>query len=97
MVGGYLNNGSSGFAPRYWEEPVRQLFISSAVELVEEFHVDGLRVDLTPAIHDDNAVKSGERLGSKQRQCIRLSSPSGATGTWPRRRRGAGPGGLKNR
>jgi 1,4-alpha-glucan branching enzyme len=54
--GGYLNNGSSGYAPRYWEEPVRQLFISSAVELLEEFHVDGLRVDLTEAIHRDNTV-----------------------------------------
>ena len=54
--GGYLQNGSSGFAPRYWEEPVRQLFISSAVEFVEEFHVDALRVDLTQAIHRDNAL-----------------------------------------
>ncbi len=54
--GGYLDNGSSGFAPRYWAEPVRQMFISSAVQLVEEFHVDGLRVDLTQAIHRDNAL-----------------------------------------
>ena len=54
--GGYLNNGSSGWAPRYWEEPVRQLFISSAAELIEEFHLDGLRVDLTQAIHRDNTV-----------------------------------------
>jgi 1,4-alpha-glucan branching enzyme len=54
--GGYLNNGSSGWAPRYWEEPVRQLFISSAAELIEEFHLDGLRVDLTQAIHRDNTI-----------------------------------------
>lgn len=54
--GGYVNNGSSGWAPRYWEEPVRQLFISSAAEFVEEFHVDGLRVDLTQAIHRDNSL-----------------------------------------
>jgi 1,4-alpha-glucan branching enzyme len=54
--GGYLDNGSSGFAPRYHAEPVRQMFVSSAVELVEEFHVDGLRVDLTQAIHRDNAL-----------------------------------------
>jgi 1,4-alpha-glucan branching enzyme len=55
---GYLNNGSSGYTPRFWEEPVRQLFISSAVEFVEEFHVDGLRVDLTQAIHRDNSQVS---------------------------------------
>ncbi|MGH2721637.1 MAG: alpha-amylase family glycosyl hydrolase [Actinomycetota bacterium] len=54
--GGYLDNGSSGWTPRFWEEPVRQLFISSAVEFVEEFHVDGLRVDLTQAIHRDNRL-----------------------------------------
>jgi 1,4-alpha-glucan branching enzyme len=51
---GYIDNGSSGWAPRYWEEPVRQMFISSAAEFVEEFHVDGFRVDLTQAIHRDN-------------------------------------------
>jgi 1,4-alpha-glucan branching enzyme len=56
--GGYLNNGSSGYTPRFWEEAVRQLFISSAVEFVEEFHVDGLRVDLTQAIHRDNSLKA---------------------------------------
>lgn len=54
--GGYVDNGSSGFSPRYWEEQVRQLFVSSAAELVEEFHVDGLRVDLTQAIHRDNRL-----------------------------------------
>jgi 1,4-alpha-glucan branching enzyme len=54
--GGYLNNGSSGWTPRFWEEPVRQLFISSAAQFVEEFHVDGLRVDLTQAIHRDNTL-----------------------------------------
>ena len=59
--GGYLDNGSSGWTPRFWEEPVRQLFISSAAEFVEEFHVDGLRVDLTQAIHRDNSLHA-ERL-----------------------------------
>ncbi len=54
--GGYLNNGSSGWTPRFWEEQIRQLFISSAAEFVEEFHVDGLRVDLTQAIHRDNSL-----------------------------------------
>jgi 1,4-alpha-glucan branching enzyme len=59
--GGYLDNGSSGFTPRLWEEVVRQQFISSAAFLVEEMHVDGLRVDLTQAIHRDNALHADGR------------------------------------
>jgi 1,4-alpha-glucan branching enzyme len=54
--GGYLDNGSTGYTPRFWEEIVRQQFISSAVFLIEEMHVDGLRVDLTQAIHRDNVL-----------------------------------------
>jgi 1,4-alpha-glucan branching enzyme len=54
--GGYLDNGSSGYSPRFWEEVVRQQFISSAAFLVENLHVDGLRVDLTQAIHRDNRL-----------------------------------------
>ncbi len=54
--GGYVDNGSTGWAPRYWEEMVRQLFASSAAAFVEEFHIDGLRVDLTQAIHRDNTL-----------------------------------------
>jgi 1,4-alpha-glucan branching enzyme len=53
-----LNNGSTGWTPRFWEEQVRQLFISSAAEFVEEFHIDGLRVDLTQAIHRDNSLNA---------------------------------------
>ena len=59
--GGYLDNGSSGFTPRFWEEIVRQQFISSAAFLIEEMHVDGLRVDLTQAIHRDNALHADGR------------------------------------
>jgi 1,4-alpha-glucan branching enzyme len=55
-AGGYLDNGSSGYTPRFSEEVVRQGFISSAAFLIEEMHVDGLRVDLTQAIHRDNAL-----------------------------------------
>jgi len=63
--GGYLDNGSSGYTPRFWEEIVRQQFISSAAFLIEEMHVDGLRVDLTQAIHRDNALHADERsIGS---------------------------------
>jgi 1,4-alpha-glucan branching enzyme len=56
--GGYLYNGSSGATPRFWEESVRQQFISSAAFLIEEMHVDGLRVDLTQATHRDNALEA---------------------------------------
>jgi 1,4-alpha-glucan branching enzyme len=59
--GGYVENGSSGDAPRYWAEPVRRLFVSSALQLVEEFHVDGLRVDLTQAMHRDNTLRADKR------------------------------------
>ncbi|HEV2759603.1 MAG TPA: alpha-amylase family glycosyl hydrolase [Acidimicrobiales bacterium] len=60
---GYLDNGSSGFSPRYSEEQVRRLFIGSAAEFVEEFHVDGFRVDLTQAIHRDNRLhKNGDSV-----------------------------------
>jgi 1,4-alpha-glucan branching enzyme len=52
--GGYIDNGSTGWAPRYREPVVRQQFISAAAFLLEEMHVDGLRVDLTQAIHRDN-------------------------------------------
>ena len=63
--GGYLDNGSTGYAPRFWEEVVRQQFISSAVFLIEEMHVDGLRVDLTQAIHRDNALHAdGRSIGN---------------------------------
>ncbi len=63
--GGYLDNGSTGYTPRFWEEVVRQQFISSATFLIEEMHVDGLRVDLTQAIHRDNRVGSANIFGQK--------------------------------
>ena len=62
--GGYLDNGSTGYTPRFWAETVRQLFISSAAFLLEEMHVDGLRVDLTQAIYHDNKV-----IGDNSRYC----------------------------
>ncbi|MGB8165885.1 MAG: alpha-amylase family glycosyl hydrolase [Chthoniobacteraceae bacterium] len=63
---GYVNNGSSGWAPRYWEEVVRHQFVSSAAAFIEEFHVDGLRVDLTQAFHRDNSLNdaSGRQVTS---------------------------------
>jgi 1,4-alpha-glucan branching enzyme len=59
--GGYLDNGSTGRTPRLWEEVVRQQFISSAAFLIEEMHVDGLRVDLTQALHRDNWLHADGR------------------------------------
>jgi 1,4-alpha-glucan branching enzyme len=70
--GGYLSNLSSGDAPAYHEEMVRKLFISSAVALLEEFHIDGFRVDQTTSIHSYNqrvadgaAVPSANQFGAK--------------------------------
>lgn len=64
-TGGYVNNGSSGWAPRYWEEQVRSMFVSSAAMLIDEYHIDGIRVDLTGAIHQDNSLNSdGRSLGN---------------------------------
>ncbi len=63
--GGYLDNGSTGYTPRFCEEVVRQQFISSAAFLIEEMHVDGLRVDLTQAIHRDNILHAnGSSVGN---------------------------------
>ena len=50
-TGGYVDNMSTGYAPRFWEETVRKMFISSAAALMTEFHVDGFRVDQTTSIH----------------------------------------------
>jgi 1,4-alpha-glucan branching enzyme len=65
ISGGYLNNGSSGYTPRFSEENVRQMFTSSAAALLDDFHIDGLRVDLTDAIHQNNSLKAnGASVGS---------------------------------
>jgi 1,4-alpha-glucan branching enzyme len=50
-TGGYIDNLSSGWAPRFDQEAVRQLFISSAAFLVAFCHVDGFRLDQTSSIH----------------------------------------------
>lgn len=63
--GGYLNNGSSGYTPGFSEENVRQMFTSSAAALLDDFHFDGLRVDLTDAIHQNNTLNAnGAPIGS---------------------------------
>jgi len=58
---GYLDNGSTGYCPRFCEEKVRQFFVSSAAAFMEDCHVDGLRVDLTQAIHRDNVLHADGR------------------------------------
>jgi 1,4-alpha-glucan branching enzyme len=63
--GGYVDNVSTAYAPRYYEEIVRQTFISSALTLAEEFHVDGFRLDQTTSIHAYNALHAdGRPLGN---------------------------------
>jgi 1,4-alpha-glucan branching enzyme len=63
--GGYVDNMSSGYAPRFHEEMVRKMFISSAVALVVDFHVDGFRVDQTTSIHAYNALHvDGRSVGA---------------------------------
>jgi len=59
--GGYLDNLSTGYAPRFYEEMVRKLFISSAAALVMDFHVDGFRVDQTTSIHAYNVIHADGR------------------------------------
>jgi 1,4-alpha-glucan branching enzyme len=62
--GGYIDNLSSGFAPRFDQEMVRQLFISSAASLVTECHVDGFRLDQTTSIHAYPALHAnGQHCG----------------------------------
>jgi 1,4-alpha-glucan branching enzyme len=51
-LGGYIDNGSTGWAPRFDQEMVRQVFISSAVVMAIECHVDGFRLDQTTCIHE---------------------------------------------
>lgn len=63
--GGYLDNMSTGYAPRFHEEMVRKLFISSAVALVADFHVDGFRVDQTTSMHAYNVVHADGRAAGE--------------------------------
>lgn len=59
--GGYVDNVSTAWAPRYSEEMVRSMFISSAITLATEFEVDGFRVDQTTSIHSYNALHADGR------------------------------------
>jgi 1,4-alpha-glucan branching enzyme len=65
--GGYIDNMSTGWAPRFWDEMVRKLFISSAAMLVDEFHVDGFRVDQTTSLHSYAVVHADGRAADHAR------------------------------
>jgi 1,4-alpha-glucan branching enzyme len=54
--GGYVDNLSTGWAPRYWEPMVRRMFVSSLITLVSEFKIDGFRFDQTTSIHAYNVL-----------------------------------------
>ena len=63
--GGYIDNMSTGYSPRFHEEMVRQMFISSAAALVTEFHIDGFRVDQTTSMHSYNVLHAdGRKMGN---------------------------------
>ncbi|WP_220377489.1 alpha-amylase family glycosyl hydrolase [Paraburkholderia sp. BL6669N2] len=63
--GGYIDNLSSGWAPRFDQEAVRQLFISSAAFLVSVCHVDGFRLDQTSSIHQYPVVHATQRRADR--------------------------------
>ena len=63
--GGYVDNMSTGWAPRYWDPFVRRMFISSLIAHIEEFHIDGFRFDQTTSIHAYNVLHAdGREVGS---------------------------------
>jgi len=85
--GGFIDNMSTGYAPRYWDEMVRKMFISSAAQLVSEFHLDGFRVDQTTSIHSyavlhadgrpaDNARIFGAKFLREWTRTLQLIKPS---------------------
>ncbi|GAA3740197.1 alpha-amylase family glycosyl hydrolase [Salinactinospora qingdaonensis] len=61
VTGGYVDNLSTGWAPRYWDEHVRQYLISSAIASMVQFHVDGFRVDQTTSMHAYAALHADGR------------------------------------
>ncbi|TAX96752.1 glycosidase [Rhizobium leguminosarum] len=85
-TGGYIDNISTGWAPRFHEEAVRQLFISSAAFLVSVCHIDGFRLDQTSSIHQypvlhadgrraDRAAAFGAKFLKQWTRTMRLIKP----------------------
>jgi len=75
-LGPYLQNDSSGRAPRYWEEQVRNMFVSSALALLDEFHIDGFRVDQTTSMREYNHLE--RRVGSAPWRAVPDANAFGA-------------------
>jgi maltooligosyltrehalose trehalohydrolase len=48
--------------------PVRDYFVSNAAYWIEEFRLDGLRLDATQAIHDDSPVHVLQEISDKARR-----------------------------
>jgi 1,4-alpha-glucan branching enzyme len=85
--GGYVDNLSTGWAPRYWEPMVRRMFISSLITLVSEFKIDGFRFDQTTSIHAYNVLHAngnpvsaansfGQKLLREATRALRLVKPN---------------------
>jgi 1,4-alpha-glucan branching enzyme len=85
--GGYIDNLSTGYAPKFDDEMVRQLFISSAVWLVATCHIDGFRLDQTSSVHQyavihangqtaDRANAFGTKFLKQWTRTIRLLYPN---------------------
>ena len=66
--GGYVDNMSTGWAPRYNEPMVRRMFLSSALTQATEFHIDGFRMDQTTSIHAYNVLHADGRPLEKVNQ-----------------------------
>jgi len=63
--GGYIDNLSTGYAPKFDDEMVRQLFISSAAWLAATCHVDGFRLDQTSSIHQYAVIHANGRTADR--------------------------------
>ena len=85
--GGYVDNLSTGWAPRYWEPMVRRMFVSSLITLVTEFKIDGFRFDQTTSIHAYNVLHAsgapvrganafGQKLLREATRALRLIKPN---------------------
>jgi 1,4-alpha-glucan branching enzyme len=84
--GGYVDNLSTGWAPRYWEPMVRRMFVSALIALVAEFKIDGVRFDQTTSIHAYNVLHAngqpvseanifGQKLLREATRALRIVNP----------------------
>ncbi|WP_263770021.1 malto-oligosyltrehalose trehalohydrolase [Propionivibrio soli] len=52
-------------------QPVREFFLANAAYWIDEFHLDGLRLDATQAIYDDSKPHILEEIGNRVRAAAR--------------------------